>query len=130
MEYVIAHEYGHAVQGRAGLAASIYYAEEAAETDADALQISRMYELQADCMAGEAVNSLSDALGVDADDRALAGKLAFDLGDDELARRFDVEVEAGNHGTGTNRELWADRGLNSLAVQTCVTYTAPASETD
>lgn len=127
-DVVIAHEYGHAMQGRIGVFASSKYVESEAEEDV-AMESSRRAEVQADCFGGISLRVLSQSLGISEEDAAMIRAIAEDIGDDTLNDRFGGDSSApGSHGTGANRLLWAGRGLSSDQLGTCNTWTAPSSE--
>lgn len=127
-DVVIAHEYGHAMQGRIGVFASSKYVESEAEEDI-ALESSRRAEVQADCFGGISLRVLAQSMAISEADAALIRAIADDIGDDTLNGRFGGDPsEPGTHGTGANRQLWAGRGLASDQLGTCNTWTAPSSE--
>ncbi len=125
---IVAHEYGHAVQGRSGVFAASFYASEDAGSESDASEISRRVELQADCFAGAAIDSVSESMGLGEAEREAVERISFEIGDDRLADRFNQEVVEGDHGTGESRELWAERGLSGGPLSTCNSFTAPSTE--
>lgn len=128
-EFIVAHEYGHAMQGRTGLFASAAILESNV-AEADQPGLSRRSELQADCFAGLSLRSLSQSLGVTADEETGLPRIAADTGDDALANRFGGDPTAlGDHGQSVNREMWSSRGLGSDQVGVCNTWTAPDDET-
>lgn len=129
-DLIIAHEYGHAMQGRTGLfAASKIAAADASE--AKAYEYSRRSEVQADSFAGLVVNSIGQDLGVNDADRAALLQISYEIGDDRLRERFDIKDKSpGDHGTGDNRRLWAERGLATSNIGACNTFTAPAGEVE
>ncbi|MEO7588609.1 MAG: neutral zinc metallopeptidase [Arachnia sp.] len=126
-DLIIAHEYGHAIQGRTGIfAASHYLASQA--SGSEELEVGRRIELQADCFAGDGLHSLSEGMGLGPTQQEAFKEISFEIGDDRLAERFQVDVEEGDHGTGASRRAWAERGLTGDALSTCNTFTAPSSE--
>lgn len=128
-ELIMAHEYGHAMQGRTGLfAASVILAYE--EEDEDyAMELGRRTEVQADCFAGLGLQSMSESIGVTADDVAAISQISFEIGDDQLQERFGAtEIRPGDHGIGENRQLWIERGYADTATSVCNTWTAAADE--
>ncbi len=128
LDLVIAHEYGHAVQGRTGVFAASHFLAEDSDSESGAREVSRRVELQADCFAGTAMNSVSDSMDLGETGRANVGEISFEIGDDRLAERFDQPIEEGDHGTGENRRLWAERGLGGGVLTGCNTFVAPTSE--
>lgn len=123
-ELVVAHEFGHAVQGRTG----ILYSEKAWEsksTNAKALNYSRRLEMQADCLAGMFVNSIAMSKNfTDADLQTLM-KVVFNLGDDVLSGDPNY---VGGHGSGAGRQSWFTTGYNTVDIGQCNTFTVPDSE--
>ncbi len=127
-DLIIAHEYGHAVQGRSGVFAASFYASEDAGSDSIAMEVSRRVELQADCFAGAVIDSVSQSMGLGDAEREAVARISYEIGDDRLAARFDSELEEGDHGVGENRQLWATRGLAGGPLSTCNAFTAPGTE--
>ncbi len=123
---VIAHEYGHAMQGRTGILAA-EHGITAMEED-NALEMSRRFEVQADCFAGNAMNSLSEGLGITDQDRQDILQISYEIGDDQLMKRSGQTPEPGGHGTGDNRRMWVKRGLGASSLGICNAYAAPSSE--
>lgn len=128
-ELIMAHEYGHAMQGRTGIFAASAILAYDEEDEAVALELSRRTEVQADCFAGEGLQSLGESLGIDENDVAAISRISFEIGDDQLQERFGATtIQPGNHGIGENRQLWIERGYNDAAMSVCNTWTAPTSE--
>lgn len=128
LDLVIAHEYGHAMQGRTGVFAASQYLAQDAPSDSGAREVSRRVELQADCFAGTAINSVADSMDLGDQGRANVTTISYEIGDDRLAERFDQPIEEGDHGTGESRRLWAARGLDGGPLSTCNTFVAPTDE--
>lgn len=129
-DLIIAHEYGHAMQGRSGLFAAFQYKIQAATSASVAKQASRRAELQADCFAGAAINSVADDMGWGSDAREAVAEISYEIGDDRLAQRFNQDVVEGDHGSAESRRAWAERGLSGAALSSCNTFVAPASEVE
>lgn len=127
-DLIIAHEFGHAVQGRSGLFAAFQYVIQEAGSESEALETSRRSELQADCFAGAAINSVADGMGLDTAARESVAEISYEIGDDRLALRFNAEPEEGDHGIAANRRAWAERGLSGASLSSCNTFVAPDSE--
>lgn len=126
---ILAHEYGHAVQGRAGILGAGLYLQYHAESKQEVLETSRRKEVQADAFAGLALNSLSHSLGITEQDRAEMLTMLYEIGDDQLRSRAGRNPDQeGDHGRGENRRLWGERGLTSSEVEVANSFTAPASE--
>ncbi len=118
---VMAHEFGHAVQGRAGIVASKNFLVRDAATEAAGLEIRRRNEVQADCFAGTYLRSVSRSLGLTQADVAVIQEGFFSSGDDVLADKLPGE---GNHGVGATRRYWGTLGLANAAVGACNAYAA------
>ncbi|MDO5737084.1 MAG: neutral zinc metallopeptidase [Propionibacteriaceae bacterium] len=127
-DLIIAHEYGHAMQGRSGVFAASHFLGEDATSTSVASEVSRMVEVQADCFAGSAMNSIAESMGMGEAGRESVARISYEIGDDRLAERFNQEIEEGDHGTGVNRRLWAERGLAGGQLSKCNTFVAPSSE--
>lgn len=128
-ELVMAHEYGHAMQGRTGVFAASAILAYDEEDEAVALELSRRTEVQADCFAGLGLLSLGQSMGMDENDVAAMSQISFEIGDDQLAERFGGDPTVlGNHGTGQNRQLWIERGFSGTDISTCNTWVAPPDE--
>lgn len=124
IDYVIAHEYSHNVQGRNGALLQIYYERSRVQGEEQEAQLERQIETQADCFAGAFLHSVSQSLGYGDEDRALAVESAGGVGDDQ----FEGDGSPGTHGVAASRMLWMERGLNARSYADCNTFVAPASE--
>ena len=128
---IIAHEYGHVIQGQSGILLSGHMSVDDAN-DSEKQETSRRIETQADCFAGAALGSLEQGLKLTDTDRQDILEVTADVGDDRLNERANGDPdEAGDHGKSQNRRLWAERGLNSGgSLGQCNTFNAPASEVE
>ena len=124
-DYVMAHEFGHAIQGRTGILTSRnWLVSETPEKDIQ-LQLRRRTEVQADCFAGMYLRAVSVSRGLtDADVEALQ-KDFYNGGDDVLSG--DPHY-VGDHGRGASRRYWGLTGLSNSEVSKCNTFVAPANE--
>ena len=123
-ESVIAHEFGHAVQARSGILLSEQAWEDKTSDKAGQLLYSRRLEQQADCFAGQFLGSVAKSNEMTPTEMTNVSKLFYSIGDDVLTDRAGY---LGNHGQGANRQAWIQVGLDSPALQSCNTFTAPAS---
>ena len=128
---IIAHEYGHTIQGQSGILVS-GNALAKRGSDSKAMEISRRLETQADCFAGAAMSSLWQGLKLTDADRQDILNIIMDLGDDKLRERNNGDPnEEGDHGKGTNRHMWLERGLNSNgSLGQCNTFAASSGEVE
>jgi uncharacterized protein len=122
-DIVMAHEFGHALQGRTGILVSGHALGQESGDEGTALQYMRRLETQADCFSGMFVHSVSLSLG--AQEQDVDGILViYDaIGDDNLTGKPDV---VGNHGLGRSREYWGNIGLANSEVGKCNTFVVPA----
>jgi len=122
-DVVMAHEFGHALQGRTGILISSNGLGQISGDKPTQLELSRRLETQADCFSGMFVRAVSQSLGVSQSD--VDGILAVyrAVGDDTISGNPDI---VGNHGHADSREYWGNTGLGTSSVGKCNTYTAPA----
>ncbi|PIE21058.1 MAG: hypothetical protein CSA64_03900 [Arachnia propionica] len=124
LDTVVSHEFGHFVQHRSGILVSSQIFANEATTESEQLQFSRRDELQADCFAGIAARSLAASRGLSEADVASTGVVLYELGDDRLGERYGYDPGEGDHGSGQNRQRWADIGATADLVGACNTYVA------
>lgn len=122
LDLIMAHEYGHAVQGRTGILISAFVQINNASTAAKQRQINRRLELQADCFAGIGMNALAHYTGIDKTDRKGFADIMRAIADDTMIGRIDV------HGSAKARARWLNRGLDSAKLSVCRTFTAKADK--
>lgn len=127
-DLIIAHEFGHAMQGRTGVFAASSYAALDAATESEGLEVFRRVELQADCFAGAVMNSVAESTEMGEAGRQMVARISYEIGDDRLAERFDIDLEEGDHGIGENRKIWVERGLAGPPLSGCNTFTAVEDE--
>ena len=121
---ILAHEFGHAIQGRTEiLAAAKLEAYDLPEHEA--YVYSRRLEVQADCLSGMYIGSVSQSMGYTDADRETASQLYYDFGDDVLSGDKAVW---GNHGLGATRRTWGTKGMGTTDVGTCNTFSATDAE--
>ncbi|WP_233358913.1 neutral zinc metallopeptidase [Thermomonospora amylolytica] len=120
---VIAHEYGHHIQERAGILPYGHQQMNASGPAARA-ETSRRIELQAQCLAGLFLGTERETLPMtpaqyDAMMHDVRGR-----GDD---RRPPEERD---HGTARNYAGWVAKGYENPVVAVCNTWTVPAAEVE
>lgn len=119
IDTTLAHEFGHALQGRTGIiSASWAFRSEA--TEDVALEYSRRTELQADCLGGMAMNALGEATGLTATEREMLQADNYSRGDRDGYPR--------THGKPENGLRWITTGLESLSAGVCNTFIASSDE--
>ncbi len=122
---VMAHEFGHAVQGRTGILTSKNWLRAEAPSKAASLELARRNETQADCFAGMFMRSVSVALGLQQSDVETIQDNFAGSGDDTVAGKAPGE---GNHGQSGTRRYWGTVGLATGAAGQCNTYVAPSNQ--
>jgi uncharacterized protein len=124
-DIIMAHEYGHLLQGRTGISISSHALAQRSGDKATELSYLRRLETQADCLSGMFIRSVSVSLGVQQNDLEGIEATFVAIGDDTLSG--DPAI-VGNHGLARSRLFWGNRGLGTSAVGDCNTYLAPAGE--
>lgn len=123
--YVIAHEFGHHVQGLTGESDAANAARRAGSAKANRLSIA--LELQADCYAGVWAAHASAASGgkvaPEAGDLERGLQTANAIGDDALQARAGrrVSPEQFTHGSSAQRVEWLRRGYQTGDPTQCAT---------
>jgi uncharacterized protein len=123
-DVVMAHEFGHALQGRTGILISSAALGQISGDQSTELQFSRRSETQADCLSGMFMRAVSQSMGIQQSDVAGILDTFRAVGDDALTGAPNRE---GNHGTAASRVYWGGQGLGTSAVDTCNTFVAPVS---
>jgi predicted metalloprotease len=129
--YVLAHEYGHHVQGLVGTAAQVDRARQ--RDPGSANQLSVKLELQADCYSGvwaSHATQTKDAAGhpiftsVQPKDIQEAVTAAGAVGDDTIERKAGQQVnpDTFTHGTAAQRQQWFTTGYQSGDPKACNTF--------
>ena len=121
----MAHEFGHAIQGRTGLLISGTPCPQNSDSKSASLESIRRLETQADCFAGMFIRSVSQSLGYAAAPTWRASEHVR-RGRRRHLDRQDPNVE-GNHGLAARRKYWGVTGLGNSPVSACNTFTAPPS---
>ena len=120
-DVVMAHEYGHLLQGRTGLFAAGIIASKNAGSEEAGLIYRRRLETQADCFSAIFIRSVSSSLKIqDADVKDILNSYAA-VGDDTLSGEPNV---VGDHGLAASRYYWGNVGLVNSAIGACNTFTA------
>ena len=127
-EYVVAHEYGHALQDQLGLLGRAQQDPQGAESGAVRV------ELMADCLAGIWAQHASEVPDEDTgvpflkeltqDDIDSALSAASAVGDDRIqeAATGRVTPESWTHGSAEARQQWFTTGLRSGDLNRCDTF--------
>ena len=123
-DIVMAHEFGHALQGRTGILISAHALGQNSGDEATDLQYTRRLETQADCFSGMFIRAVSQSMGVQQQDLGGIYAIYEAIGDDKLSRNPDV---VGNHGLARSRRYWGTMGLGTSDVGKCNTFVVSSS---
>jgi len=120
--YVVAHEFGHHVQGELGI--STWVREQQSLNPANRNQFSVLLELQADCLAGVWAASAAERGLLDRGDTAEALAAAAAVGDDRIQQSQGQRVNphAWTHGSAAQRQQWFDLGFSTADTESCDTF--------
>lgn len=118
--YILAHEYGHHVQGLLGLLDPSSLSSRGPESEAV------MIELQADCLAGIWMNNAVETgyiARITQEDIQESLNAAASVGDDRIQKQTQgyVAPESWTHGSSEQRLAALQDGMYSGDVQTCAT---------
>lgn len=120
---MLAHEYGHHIQSLTGTGSEQYRLTQAVgEQSAEGLELSRRYELQAQCFSGMFVGSIVETGG------------RFTVADyqtarDDNANRGDWNPSAPrDHGSKAHFGGWWDQGYRENKIGECNTWLSPAGD--
>jgi predicted metalloprotease len=122
-DIVMAHEFGHALQGRTGILVSAHALGQESGEKSTELQYTRRLETQADCFSGMFIRAVSESIGVQQQDLPGILEIYVAIGDDSLSGDPNI---VGNHGLGRSREYWGNKGLATSAVGECNTFIVPS----
>jgi len=120
-DVVMAHEFGHLLQGRTGLFASGIIASQSTGSEKEGLIFRRRLETQADCFSGTFIRSVSTSLGIQQADVDVILNSYVVVGDD--AASGDPNV-VGDHGLSRSRLYWGNVGLGTSEIGACNTFVA------
>jgi uncharacterized protein len=124
-DQIMAHEFGHAIQGRTGILASYAGTKQQIADEGTRLELSRRSEVQADCFAGMFLRSASVSLGLKQADVEQIGTDFYNSGDDVITGDPNF---VGDHGHGVSRRRWGMIGLGSAEAGKCNSFVAPPSQ--
>ena len=120
-DVVMAHEFGHLLQGRTGLFASGIIASQSTGSEEEGLIFRRRLETQADCFSGTFIRSVSTSLNIQQADVEVILNSYVVVGDD--AASGDPNV-VGDHGLSRSRLYWGNVGLGTSDIGACNTFVA------
>ncbi|TDQ55192.1 neutral zinc metallopeptidase [Actinorugispora endophytica] len=116
---LLAHEYGHHVQGESGL---LEYYHERRRLEPETAQRSawtRKSELQANCLAGAFLGAVSVTYPIGGAEREVIIEDAAATAD-----RADSTEEERTHGSADNSMLWIEHGMEHQSPGACNTWSA------
>lgn len=123
LDAILGHEFGHAIQGRTAILAAAHLQSDAVSTR-EASVYSRRLEVQADCLNGMFIRSVTQSRKITAQEAQDVATIYYNIGDDILSGDSSIW---GGHGLGATRRAWAEKGLGSDQVSTCNSFTAANS---
>ena len=120
--YVVAHEFGHHVQGELGISAWVRQQQQANPGLRN--DYSVRLELQADCLAGVWARSAEERGLLDRGDIAEALSAAEAVGDDRIQQSQGARINphTWTHGSSAQRQEWFERGLDTGDTEVCDTF--------
>jgi len=120
--YVVAHEFGHHVQGELGISA--WVRQEQQRNPRQKNQFSVALELQADCLAGVWARFAEERGLVERGDLAEALRAAEAVGDDRIQQSQGQRVNphTWTHGSAEQRQFWFEQGLDTGDTEACDTF--------
>jgi predicted metalloprotease len=122
-DIVMAHEFGHALQGRTGILISAHALGQDSNDKGTELEYTRRLETQADCFSGMFLRAVSQSIGMQQSDLEGISQIYVAIGDDTLTGKPDI---IGNHGLARSRKYWGEQGLSTNSVGACNTFVAPS----
>lgn len=116
----IAHEYGHHIQGAAGLfyARAVYLQDHPTEK----LDSSRRNELQASCFAGVFTKAVANSYPLASRRQELEFQASNSFGDSN-----NTPQNERTHGKATSQGFWIMNGFNIGETKACNTFAAPTN---
>ena len=122
--YVIAHEFGHHVQGELGISSWVRDQQSRTGDQRVRNDYSVRIELQADCLAGVWASSAGDRGLLDRGDIAEALSAAEAVGDDRIQQSQGQRVDphGWTHGSAEQRQAWFEQGFDTADTESCDTF--------
>jgi uncharacterized protein len=118
-DIVMAHEFGHALQGRTGILVSAHALGQESGAKSTELLFMRRLETQADCFSGMFLRAVSQSIGAQQQDLDGILEIYGAIGDDSLSGDPNI---VGNHGLARSRQYWGETGLGNSEVEKCNTF--------
>ena len=121
--YVVAHEFGHHVQGELGISSWVRQQQQQADPS-QKNDLSVRLELQADCLAGVWARSAQQRGMLDRGDIAEALGAAEAVGDDRIQQSQGQRVDphTWTHGSAADRQFWFEQGFDTGDTEVCDTF--------
>lgn len=123
VDMIMAHEYGHLLQGRFGIFGTIMKLDFPSEDKQ--METMRRVEVQADCFSGLYLKSVSQSMDYDQQQVQTFLDAYHAIGDDVLSGK---EGFSADHGTGDARRFWGQTGLSTDQIGKCNTFSAPSAQ--
>ena len=120
--YVVAHEFGHHVQGELGISSWVRKQQQANPQAKN--EFSVLLELQADCLAGVWARSAEERGLLERGDIAEALSAAEAVGDDRIqqSQGQSVNPHTWTHGSAEQRQFWFEEGFDTGDTEACDTF--------
>lgn len=115
-EAVMAHEFGHSIQGRIGVISARKVLLQDETSKAVAYLAVRRTEAQADCLAGLFFNATQESLGLAPDDVTSIQDFYGSIGNKDPSR-------ISTHPQPPTRHAWFQTGITNTAISVCNTFT-------
>ncbi|MGA4669027.1 neutral zinc metallopeptidase [Propionibacteriaceae bacterium Y1923] len=120
-EAVMAHEFGHSLQGRTGIIPARNYVLEDETSKEVAYLWVRRNEAQADCLAGLFFNSVQESMGLTPEDVQSIQDFYGQIGNKDPNR-------ISTHPQPQTRYAWFQKGMTDTSVGVCNSYVVTAEE--
>lgn len=120
VDFVLAHEFGHALQGRTGILYARILLQQNVDSKSAALELNRRLEVQADCFSGMYQRATAASTGLAQTDVTTIKQSLRAVG--------DPDSREGDHGKADNREFWGLTGFATDQVGKCNTFVAPPDQ--
>jgi len=120
IDFVLGHEFGHALQGRTGILVGRIIRQHAAGSKAEQLEINRRLEMQADCFSGMFMRAIAQSSKLDQNDVTTIKQSLIAVG--------DPAGKVGDHGQSPDRLFWGLTGFATPDVGKCNTFIAPVTQ--
>lgn len=120
-EAVMAHEFGHSIQGRTGIIMAKHMKSQQATDEAGKLEPTRRNEAQADCLAGLFFSGVQESMGLSSEQVKGIGDFYGQIGNKDPNR-------LSTHPQPPTRHKWFTIGVNTVNIGDCNSFTVSLEE--